>query len=195
MVVYAGETEAGERALAPFRAIAAPIADQLEPIPLPEMYPPEDEEYHPIAAGRTCSSTASIARSRRRSSIGPRSTCEPPVPDGGRSAARPRRCHGTRARRCDRVRTSLEPDHGEPGRIYEAPDEARRARRLDRGFDAALRQDDTGVYVNFLNDEGEERVHAAYPGHDLGRLTEIKRRYDPTNLFRLNQNIPPKDSA
>ena len=37
----------------------------------------------------------------------------------------------------------------------------------------------------------QERVRAAYPGATWDRLAAIKRRYDPTNLFRLNQNIPP----
>jgi FAD/FMN-containing dehydrogenase len=54
-----------------------------------------------------------------------------------------------------------------------------------------LRQSDHGVYVNFLADEGEEGVRAAYPEPTWDRLTAIKRRYDPGNLFRLNQNIPP----
>jgi hypothetical protein len=58
-------------------------------------------------------------------------------------------------------------------------------------FAAALRQSDAGAYVNFLADEGAARVRAAYPGATWDRLAAIKRRYDPTNLFRLNQNIPP----
>jgi FAD/FMN-containing dehydrogenase len=58
-------------------------------------------------------------------------------------------------------------------------------------FAATLRQGDGGSYVNFLGDEGEARVRAAYPGATWDRLVAIKRRYDPTNLFRLNQNIPP----
>jgi FAD/FMN-containing dehydrogenase len=45
--------------------------------------------------------------------------------------------------------------------------------------------------VNFLEDEGEERVRAAYPGLTWDRLASVKRDYDPDNLFRLNQNIPP----
>jgi len=57
-------------------------------------------------------------------------------------------------------------------------------------FAAALRQGDPGVYVNFLSDEGPERVREAYPGPTWDRLVEVKRRYDPDNLFRLNQNIP-----
>ena len=58
-------------------------------------------------------------------------------------------------------------------------------------FATALRQGDAGVYVNFLGDEGEARVHDAYPGSTWDRLAAIKARYDPTNLFRRNQNIPP----
>jgi FAD/FMN-containing dehydrogenase len=58
-------------------------------------------------------------------------------------------------------------------------------------FAAALRQGDPGAYVGFLADEGQARVREAYPEPTWDRLTAIKRRYDPTNLFRLNQNIPP----
>ena len=53
----------------------------------------------------------------------------------------------------------------------------------------ALRQTDGRAYVNFLGSDGAERIRAAYPGTTWDRLTEIKRRYDPANLFRLNQNI------
>ena len=56
---------------------------------------------------------------------------------------------------------------------------------------STLDQGDGGAYVNFLGDEGEERIRAAYPGSTWDRLRAIKARYDPTNLFRLNQNIPP----
>ena len=57
-------------------------------------------------------------------------------------------------------------------------------------FAAALRQGDPGVYVNFLSDEGPERVREAYLGPTWDRLVEVKRRYDPGNLFHRNQNIP-----
>ena len=56
----------------------------------------------------------------------------------------------------------------------------------------ALNQGDDGAYVNFLTDEGPERVRAAYPGTTWDRLVETKRKYDPTNLFHMNQNIPPE---
>ena len=47
-----------------------------------------------------------------------------------------------------------------------------------------------GAYVNFMMEEGQSRVEATY-GDNYKRLSEIKRKYDPTNLFRVNQNIPP----
>jgi len=47
-----------------------------------------------------------------------------------------------------------------------------------------------GAYVNFMMDEGEERVKATY-GDNYQRLVEIKSKYDPGNLFRVNQNIRP----
>ena len=62
-------------------------------------------------------------------------------------------------------------------------------------FDAAIRAAAGATtrcaYVNFVGDEGAARLHDIYPDATWRRLTEIKRRYDPTNLFRLNQNIPP----
>jgi FAD/FMN-containing dehydrogenase len=47
-----------------------------------------------------------------------------------------------------------------------------------------------GVYVNYLGEEGPERIKAAY-GRNYDRLVAVKNTYDPANLFRVNQNIPP----
>jgi berberine-like enzyme len=52
-----------------------------------------------------------------------------------------------------------------------------------------------GVYVNFLGDEGEARVRAAYGSARYDRLVALKDKYDPANLFRLNQNIRPSRAA
>lgn len=46
------------------------------------------------------------------------------------------------------------------------------------------------VYVNYLEDEGNQRVRAAY-GPNYDRLVTLKNKYDPTNFFRVNQNIKP----
>jgi FAD/FMN-containing dehydrogenase len=50
------------------------------------------------------------------------------------------------------------------------------------------------VYVNFLADDSEDRIREAYPEQTWARLRAIKRTYDPTNLFRVNNNIPPAES-
>jgi FAD/FMN-containing dehydrogenase len=64
-----------------------------------------------------------------------------------------------------------------------------------RAMHDALAPNDAGVYSNFLEAEGEARIRAAYPRGAYERLAEIKRRYDPANLFRQNQNIRPAVTA
>jgi FAD/FMN-containing dehydrogenase len=61
-------------------------------------------------------------------------------------------------------------------------------------FARALHADATRAYVNFVLDEGPARVLAAYPQATWDRLRRIKAAYDPTNLFRLNHNVPPAES-
>ena len=60
-----------------------------------------------------------------------------------------------------------------------------------RDFWSALQPYHTSVYVNFLMDEGDERIRQAYGAEKYDQLKALKRRYDPNNFFRLNQNIPP----
>ena len=60
-----------------------------------------------------------------------------------------------------------------------------------RNFWKALEPYHTNVYVNFLMEEGEERVRQAYGAAKYDRLKALKRKYDPDNFFRLNQNINP----
>src|SRR5918994_1872218 len=75
--------------------------------------------------------------------------------------------------------------------IYQGPADRAVREAWVADFAAALRQGDSGAYVNFLGDEGQARVRQAYPGSTWERPAAIKARYDPTNLFRRNQNIPP----
>ncbi len=60
-----------------------------------------------------------------------------------------------------------------------------------RGFWSALEPHHSGVYVNFLMQEGEERVREAYGAEKYDRLKALKRSWDPDNVLRLNQNIAP----
>jgi FAD/FMN-containing dehydrogenase len=64
-------------------------------------------------------------------------------------------------------------------------------REWARRYWTALEPHHTSVYVNFLMEEGEERIRQAYGADKYDRLKALKRTYDPTNFFRLNQNITP----
>jgi len=65
-------------------------------------------------------------------------------------------------------------------------------REWARMYWSALEPYHTSVYVNFLMEEGEERIRQAYGAEKYERLKALKRKYDPTNFFRLNQNIRPE---
>ena len=74
---------------------------------------------------------------------------------------------------------------------WDTPAEDRKGMEWARGFFRDTAPHATGgVYVNFLTDDESDRVKAAY-GPNYHRLTEIKKKYDPQNLFRINQNIRP----
>jgi hypothetical protein len=75
--------------------------------------------------------------------------------------------------------------------IWTDPAESERHMRWGRDFGAAMRPFSRGVYVNEMGIEGEERVRAAYNPASYARLVALKDQYDPTNLFRMNQNIKP----
>jgi hypothetical protein len=79
--------------------------------------------------------------------------------------------------------------------FYDGPaDREIRARWVDE-VSALLHTGDDGAYVNFLADEGEDRVRAAYPGATWERLSAVKATYDPENLFRRNQNVLPSQRS
>jgi FAD/FMN-containing dehydrogenase len=188
LLCHAGDVEAGQRAVAPFRALATPIVDMVRPMPYPEMYPPEDPNYRPVATARTMfvdtidRSVAEAIVDHLQASTAPMRVAQLRVL-GGAMARVPAETTAF-AHRKSRIMVNV-------AALYGSPDEAAVYEPWVTGFAAALRQGDSGAYVNFLADEGEARVRAAYPGSTWDRLRAIKARYDPTNLFRLNQNIPP----
>jgi FAD/FMN-containing dehydrogenase len=191
LLAYAGDVDAGTRALAPFRALAEPVADLLRPMRYPELFqgPGDEGEFHPVASARTMY-VDSIDRAAAQTIVErlQASTAMMPVTQlrvlGGAAGRVPVDATAY-AHRQSRIMVNV-------AALYETPDQAPEHEPWVVGLADALRQDDTGAYVNFLGDEGEERIRAAYPGPTWDRLVEIKRRYDPTNLFRLNQNIPPR---
>lgn len=76
--------------------------------------------------------------------------------------------------------------------VWEDPDETPRHVGWVESCWAAVRPYTSGVYVNELGDEGEDRVREAYPPATYRRLAALKHRYDPRNFFRGNQNIWPR---
>jgi Berberine and berberine like len=188
MLCYAGDAEAGQRALAPFRALVQPIADMLQPMPYAGMFPPEEGEFHPTAVGHTMFMDAVDRRmadtimEQLQASDAPMRVVQLRVL-GGAMTRVPAEATAF-AHRHSRIMANV-------ASFYDGPADRERRQAWVDGAAAAFQQGDDGAYVNFLGDEGPERVRRAYPGSTWDRLVEVKRRYDPDNLFRLNQNVPP----
>lgn len=190
MLVYAGAPDAGQSVIASFRALATPIADMIRPMRYPEIYPPEEDGYHPVAASRTMFvdridlPEAETILNHLQASTGLMAVTQLRVL-GGAMARVPADATAF-AHRNSRIMANL-------AALYELPEEKATHEAWVSGFAQALQQGDSGAYVNFIGDEGPEKIRAAYPGQTWDRLRKIKARYDPTNLFRLNQNIPPNE--
>jgi FAD/FMN-containing dehydrogenase len=190
MMFYAGDAQMGEQVMSNFRAIAKPHADMLRPLSYPEMFPPEESDgYHPVAAGRTmfldcidtsvaqfildtlAKSTAMMAVTQLRVLGGAYAR----VPAGATAYAH----------RGSRIMANL-------AALYNNPEEKDHHEAWIAKYEKKLRQSDKGAYVNFLGEVDQKQVRAAYPGETWKRLGQIKKKYDPTNLFHMNQNIPPR---
>jgi FAD/FMN-containing dehydrogenase len=185
---FVGDADAGARAMAPFRGLATPLADMVGPIPYPEIYPPDDPDYRPTAVSKTMfidhvdDAVARLILEYLEASDATMRVAQLRVLGG--AAARVPVEATAYAHRTSRIMVNV-------AAFYEGEDDRLVRQRWMEDFATALHQGDDGAYVNFLVDEGEARIRAAYPGETWDRLRAIKRRYDPTNLFRLNQNIPP----
>ena len=188
MLVFLGDAKTGERVVAPFRSIAKPITDMIKPMKYPEIYPPEDPSYHPVGASRTMfvdsidRDVAEMILNRLQSSAAIMKVSQLRVL-GGAMARIPADATAF-AHRSSKIMVNL-------AGLYQRPEEKATHEAWVSDFAAALEQSDHGAYVNFLGEEGLDRIRAAYPGSTWDRLVAVKTRYDPTNLFHLNQNIPP----
>lgn len=188
MLCFAGDADTGQQAMAPFRALATPIVDMVRPMPYPEMYPPDDDDYHPTAVSLTLfmdelgsAEAATIVEHLAASDASMRVAQLRVL--GGAMARVP--SHATAyAHRDRRIMVNV-------AAFYEGDADRPRRQAWVDGFAAALRQGPPAAYVNFLGDEGAARVREAYPGATWDRLAAVKARYDPTNLFRRNQNVTP----
>lgn len=191
IVVWSGELEEGREVMSRLRGEHEPIADLTKEMPYADIYGifgPEDEEYHPTAVGRT------MFLDRVDLKVAQTIVRHLEASDAAMRVAQLRVLGGAMARiapgatafahRTSRIMANL-------AAFYEGEEDRAGKEAWVDGLMAELRQEDAGAYVNFINDEGPERVHAAYPEETWSRLSRIKARYDPANLFRLNHNVPP----
>jgi len=198
-ICYNGPIAEGERVVRPLRSAGSPVLDQVGPIPytaaqqlLDSFYPSGLQSCWKSSFLKEISDGAidtMVAYCGRR-----------PTPI----------CHGIiehqlggAVRRADREATAfahrdVEYSFMSLGVCNDSGD-AEKCIRWAREFWAAMQPYSTGgVYVNYLGreaDEGPERIKAAYGPEKYARLVALKNKYDPTNLFRLNQNIKPSQAA
>lgn len=188
MLAYAGDDAAAAAAIKPFRELASPLADFVKPGPYMQMFPPEDPNYKPVVAMKN------LYLNELGSHLG-ETILEHLGKAEGMRVVQLRVLGGAIAR--------IAPDataYGHrnfPGMAQVVAflegngDRPRKQAWID-GFAKDLNPTGNGAaYVNFIGDEGPERVRDAYPAATFKRLQQIKAKVDPKNLFRLNQNIPP----
>jgi FAD/FMN-containing dehydrogenase len=187
VVVAVGDAETGERYLAPFRALATPLADLVRPMAYPEMFAAPPPEAPAAVVGRVHfmdHMDLDLARTiieHLEASEAPMRTVQLRVLGG--AVARVPNDATAYAHRQRSIMSGV--------MAFTNADGRERDQAWADGLADALRQGAPGAYVNFIADEDPARAREAYPGATWDRLVEVKRRYDPGNLFRLNLNIPP----
>jgi FAD/FMN-containing dehydrogenase len=194
ILVWSGDAKEGERAIAPLRRIGSPIADVVRPVPYVALQSmldggaPHGNHYywksHRIP--RLSDDVIDLLVERVGCITSPLSQI------GGWAV-------GGAVGRVDPRATAV----GDRGAGFEfnvtaawAPSDSNAPRHVAWVRDGwnALRPHAAGVYANFLSDEGQEGIESAY-GDRLTRLVALKDRFDPTNFFRMNANIPPSGSS
>jgi len=187
-VAFAGEDDAANRAIAPFRAIATPLADMVKPAPYVTMYPPEDPSQRPTMITRTMfvdsidAKTAATLHEYLSRAHPTMRVAQLRVLGGAMSRVPADATAFAHRSKPILVNASA---------FYKGDLDRREQRAWVTEFANAVQPRDAGAYVGFLSDDGRIRLRSAYPGRTWERLVRIKAKYDPTNLFRLNQNISP----
>ena len=187
--VWSGDPADGQAAIQPFRDVATPIAEAVMPMPYPGIY-----EFTKQAENRALA----VHRSRFLDGLGDdavdaileaANTRTSPFTMiqlrvlGGAMGRVPNDATAFAHRDAPVMFLSITP--------FMDPESEPVHRAWTESLFEALEPHDAGVYSNFLEVEGQDRVRAAYPGGTYERLADIKRRYDPSNLFDQNQNIRP----
>ena len=188
-LAYAGDLDAGHHAIAPLRSLATPLADAVTPMPYQQMYAAEGPSPRRVRMA-TRSMFLDDFDEHAESTLFGRVQVRPSPMSAvqirvlGGAMARVPDAATAFAHRQQRLMVTFAARYQDPGQADSH--ESWVADSL-----AAMRPAAHGVHVSFLGDEGTDRIHEAYPEDTHKRLAAIKRRYDPTNLFRVNQNIAP----
>jgi FAD/FMN-containing dehydrogenase len=188
LMTYAGDAAEGERVVAPFRALATPLADMVAAIPYPQMYPPEDPDYRPVAAAWT-GFMDHVGIDEARTMLD-----RIEASDASVRVVQLRALGGAMARVPADATAFAHRDRNLMVNVAAFIDEpSQRAEREAWVTDLAgrIRQGAPAAYVNFLGEDGPARIREAYPNGTWERLARIKATYDPANLFRRNQNVAP----
>ena len=188
MFVYAGDPADGEAAIQPFTQVAEPYGVAALPMPYPGIYDftAEGGKRHPSTTRSVfldVLSDASVDAIVAALESAPEGSMVQLRVFGGAMGRVPSDATAF-AHRAAAVQVTIINQ-------FVAHDAVPDALAWNRSLFAALEPAATGVYVNFLEDEGVDRIRQAYPGGTYERLAEVKRRYDPSNVFRRNQNIRP----
>jgi FAD/FMN-containing dehydrogenase len=188
-LVYAGGADAGREAVAPIRALAAPLVDMVRPIRYPEIYP-EVEGPRPAFAGGTNVLVDALPDGAAEAILAHLETAAAPM-----AAVQLRVLGGAMARIADDAtafghrRANLMVNVAV---MYQRAEERARHEAWAAGVvEAIAGGPGAPAYLGFVGDEGQAGVRRAYPAATLERLARAKRRYDPDNLFRRNLNVLP----
>jgi FAD/FMN-containing dehydrogenase len=189
-VAWSGAPDAGERALAPLRALGAPISDSVTWQPYPDLFSPVDRDEEPTSGVSSRAlfldalddTTIDVIERRLTQADAPRALVQLRVLGGAMArVAGDAAAFGWRDRP---VLLWLITPYEEIGRAAAIED-------WTAAFRADLSTDGAATYVNFMGAEDADAVRCAYPASTYARLRELKRRYDPDNVFRANHNIRP----
>ncbi|HZP58481.1 MAG TPA: FAD-binding oxidoreductase [Dehalococcoidia bacterium] len=189
-VCWAGEVEAGQRALQPIRALAAPFVDMVQPMPYEAMFELTREATLPHSVAIRSMYLREFPDAVIDTTLAHMPKATSPIAMfqirglGGAFARVPSDATAFAHRDKQYMATIIN--------LWEGDDVTGAHHAWTQAFWEDIRAYGDGAYVNFLQDEGADRIRDAYPQGTYERLAEVKRRYDPQNVFNLNQNIAPK---
>ena len=190
LMAYAGGPADADPVLAPFRAIATPLADLLAPMPYSRMFQPEDDSYHPVAT----SWTAYAERFDRDDAqlVVDTLTSRMGDPEVQMAVVQLRPLGGAIAGVSSDATAYA---HRERAIMLNTAAIVSGVEALDaqkpwlRELAESLADGTPGAYVGFVVDPGQDRIHDIYPGETYDRLAEVKRAWDPDGVFHHNHVV------